>query len=122
MSKLRPDVEYKTLRLDAEVTCNQLIEHLIYKMRVKHRDPNLYCVVFSAAVRGPGGAPPVTKRFVLEGSARPVELQQCRPRGEANFSISERRGGILKVEDSILTPGVSLNKEIYCSKLLQFIS
>lgn len=107
LRQLRPDIEYKTLRLDAETSCRQLIEHLLQKLRLKHRDPNLFAVVLEAAVKGPGGAPPVKKRFLLEDSARPVELQQCRPRGEANFSISMRRGGVLRVRDSVLNSGVS---------------
>ena len=48
------------------------------------------------------------RKFLLEDSARPVELQQCRPRGEALFSVTTRRGGVLRVEDSVLTPGVSV--------------
>ena len=119
LRELRPDIEYKTLKLDTETSCRQLIEHLLQKLRLKHRDPNLFVVVLEVEVRGPGGAPPVKKSFLLEDSARPVELQQCRPRGEANFSITTRRGGILRVRDSVLTPGVSTNQlnkhtSVYC--------
>ena len=112
MRQLRPDIEYKTLKLDADTTCRQLIEHLLHKLRLKHRDPNLFVVVLEAAVKGPAGGAPVKKRFVLEDSARPVELQQCRPRGEANFSITMRRGGVLRVRDSVLAPGVSLYRNL----------
>uniref|UniRef100_A0A2P2I8B1 Serine-rich adhesin for platelets-like n=1 Tax=Hirondellea gigas TaxID=1518452 RepID=A0A2P2I8B1_9CRUS len=105
LRQLRPDIEYKTLRLDADTSCRELIDHLLLKLRLKHRDPNLFAVVLEAAVRGPSGAPPLRKRFLLEDSAKPVELQQCRPRGEANFSITMRRGGVLRVRDSVLTPG-----------------
>ncbi|KAA0194505.1 hypothetical protein HAZT_HAZT005105, partial [Hyalella azteca] len=105
LRQLRPDIEYKTIRMDTETTCRQLIEHLLQKLRLKHRDPNLFAVVLEVAVKGPGGAPPLKKRFLLEDSARPVELQQCRPRGEANFSVTMRRGGVLRVRDSVLTPG-----------------
>ncbi|KAF2362015.1 Ras-associating (RA) domain [Trinorchestia longiramus] len=105
LRQLRPDIEYKTIRMDSTTTCRQLIEHLLQKLRLKHRDPNLFAVVLEVAVKGPAGAPPVKRRLVLEDSARPVELQQCRPRGEANFSVTMRRGGVLRVRDSVLTPG-----------------
>ena len=45
--------------------------------------------------------------LVLDDQARPAELQQCRPRGEARFSIGVRRGALIRVHDSILMPGVS---------------
>jgi len=105
LRQLRPGIEYKTLRLDPATSCRQLIEQLLLKLRLKHRDPNLFAVVLEAAVRGPDGGSSVKRRFLLEDSARPVELQQCRPRGEALFSVTTRRGGVLRVEDSVLTPG-----------------
>ena len=52
LRQLRPGIEYKTLRLDPAITCRQLIEHLLLKLRLKHRDPNLFAVVLEAAVRG----------------------------------------------------------------------
>ncbi|XP_018016787.1 serine-rich adhesin for platelets [Hyalella azteca] len=123
LRQLRPDIEYKTLRLDPETTCRQLIEHLLQKLRLKHRDPNLFAVVLEVAVKGPGGAPPLKKRFLLEDSARPVELQQCRPRGEANFSVTMRRGGVLRVRDSILTPGSQYKSVLvsYTSSVVEVI-
>ena len=57
-------------------------------------------------VRSPDNAAPIKHIFVLEDSARPAELQQCQPRGEARFSIGVRRGGVVRVHDSILMPGV----------------
>ena len=58
----------------------------------------------------PDGGSSVKRKFLLEDSARPVELQQCRPRGDAFFSVTTRRGGVLRVEDSVLTPGVSVTE------------
>ena len=56
-------------------------------------------------VRGPGTGAPIKRLLVLDDLPCPAELQQCRPHGEARFSIGVRRGGLLRVHDSILMPG-----------------
>lgn len=80
---------------------------LLAKFRLRHRDPNLFYVTMEVVVRGPGGGAPARRLLVLDDHACPAELQQCRPRGEARFSVGVRRGGLLRVHDSILMPGVS---------------
>ncbi|CAL4073828.1 unnamed protein product [Meganyctiphanes norvegica] len=104
LRSLRPDIEYKTCPLTSATTCRELIAWLLAKYRIKHRDPNLFFVTMEVMVRGPGSAP-VKRILVLDDNARPAELQQCRPRGEARFSVGVRRGGLLRIHDSILMPG-----------------
>ncbi|XP_027218542.2 uncharacterized protein [Penaeus vannamei] len=105
LRSLRPDIEYKTVSLSSSTTCRQLILMLLAKFRLRHRDPNLFYVTMEVVVRGPGGGAPARRLLVLDDHACPAELQQCRPRGEARFSVGVRRGGLLRVHDSILMPG-----------------
>ncbi|XP_064110954.1 uncharacterized protein LOC135218516 [Macrobrachium nipponense] len=102
---MRPDIEYKTLRLSTATTCRQLIVLLLAKFRLRHRDPNLFFVRMEITVRSPGEGVPTRRLLVLDDQARPAELQQCRPRGDARFSVGVRRGGLLRIHDSILMPG-----------------
>ncbi|XP_050702189.1 uncharacterized protein LOC126988219 [Eriocheir sinensis] len=102
---MRPDMEYKTLSLSSGATCRQLVLMLLAKFRLRHRDPNLFFVTMEVTVRVPGGGAPARRLLVLDDQARPAELQQCRPRGEARFSVGVRRGGLVRVHDGILMPG-----------------
>ncbi|XP_068215003.1 uncharacterized protein [Palaemon carinicauda] len=105
LRSLRPDFEYKTMKLSTATTCRQLIVMLLTKFRLKHRDPNLFFVTMEVTVRASGGGAPTRRLLVLDDQARPAELQQCRPRGDARFSIGVRRGGLLRIHDSILMSG-----------------
>ncbi|KAK7080408.1 hypothetical protein SK128_020469 [Halocaridina rubra] len=102
---MRPDIEYKTMRLSTATTCRQLIALLLAKFRLRHRDPNLFFVRMEITVRTPEVGAPTRRLLVLDDQARPAELQQCRPRGDARFSVGVRRGGLLRIHDSILMPG-----------------
>nr|CAD7394638.1 unnamed protein product [Timema cristinae] len=42
--------------------------------------------------------------LVLDEEARPAALQSCHPRGDSRFSLQTRRGGLVKIYDSILMP------------------
>ncbi|KAK7073738.1 hypothetical protein SK128_011523 [Halocaridina rubra] len=105
LRSLRPDFEYKTMKLSTATTCRQLIVMLLTKFRLRHRDPNLFFVTMEVTVRASGGGAPSRRLLVLDDQARPAELQQCRPRGDARFSVGVRRGGLLRIHDSILMPG-----------------
>lgn len=108
-------MEYKTVRLSSEATCRQLVLTLLAKFRLRHRDPNLFFITMEVVVRAPGGGAPARRLLVLEDHARPAELQQCRPRGEARFSVGVKRGGLVRVHDSVLMAGVSFCS-ILCSQ------
>ncbi|KAB7506377.1 hypothetical protein Anas_12640 [Armadillidium nasatum] len=105
LRRLRSDMEYKTVSLSLQTTCKELVVILLTKFRLRHRDPNLFFVLMEVTVRSPSDGAPVKRQLVLEDNARPAELQQCRPKGEANFSIGVRRGGLIRVHDSILMQG-----------------
>ena len=44
---------------------------------------------------------------MLDEDARPAVLQSCHPRGDSRFSLQTRRGGLVKIYDSVLMSGVS---------------
>ncbi|XP_063589548.1 uncharacterized protein LOC134766558 [Penaeus indicus] len=105
MRNMKPDIKYTTMSLSSSTTCRELVVMLLAKFRLRHRDPNLFYVRMEVVVRSPGGDAPARRLLVLDDHACPAELQQCRPRGEARFSVGVRRGGLLRVHDSILMPG-----------------
>lgn len=45
--------------------------------------------------------------LALDEEARPAALQSCHPRGDSRFALQTRRGGLVKIYDSVLMPGVS---------------
>ena len=40
--------------------------------------------------------------MVLEDEARPAQLRSCNPWGECKFSLQMRKGGLVRVYDSVL--------------------
>jgi hypothetical protein len=51
---------------------------------------------------------PVRTLLVLDDESCPAELQACYPRGATRFSVQMRRGGLVRVHDSVLMPNVRL--------------
>jgi hypothetical protein len=43
----------------------------------------------------------------LDEDARPAVLQSSHPRGDSRFCLQTRRGGLVKIYDSVLMSGVS---------------
>nr|CAH0099692.1 unnamed protein product [Daphnia galeata] len=99
---LRPDIEYKTLVINYQTSCKELIMMLLNKAKMKHRDPKLFYLTMEVGVRKSGA--PVRTLLVLDDDACPAELQACYPRGGSRFSIQMRRGGLVRVHDSVLMP------------------
>ncbi|RZF35951.1 hypothetical protein LSTR_LSTR008521 [Laodelphax striatellus] len=103
---LRPDIEYKTLSISFQTTCREVVNQLLSKYRMRHRDPNLFYLTMEVNVRSTssveGGA---TVVLDLDDEARPAALQSCHPRGESRFSLQTHPGGLVKIYDSVLMPG-----------------
>nr|CAD7453162.1 unnamed protein product [Timema tahoe] len=97
---LRPDIEYKTLSITFQTSCREVVTSLLNKYRMRHRDPNLFYLTMEVTVRKAG----VRTVLVLDEEARPAALQSCHPRGDSRFSLQTRRGGLVKIYDSILMP------------------
>ncbi|XP_071442377.1 uncharacterized protein rau [Hetaerina americana] len=100
---LRPDIEYKTLGVTFDTTSRQVVSALLGKYRMRHRDPNLFYLTMEVGVRG--GRLGNHTVLVLDEEARPAELQSCHPRGDSRFSLQTRRGGLVKIYDSVLMTG-----------------
>ncbi|XP_044579662.1 putative uncharacterized protein DDB_G0277255 isoform X1 [Cotesia glomerata] len=98
---LRPDIEYKTLSITYETTCHQVVQNLLNKYRMRHRDPRLFYMTMEVTVRRAN----VRTILPLDEDARPAVLQSCHPRGDSRFSLQTRRGGLVKIYDSALMSG-----------------
>lgn len=95
---LRPDIEYKTLSITYQTTCKEVVGILLGKYKMKHRDPKLFYLSMEVTVRKAG----VKTQLALDDEARPAVLQSCHPKGDSKFSLQIRRGGLVKVHDSVL--------------------
>ena len=45
---------------------------------------------------------PLKRTLNLEDEARPAELKSCHPWGECKFTLQMRKGGLVRIYDSIL--------------------
>nr|XP_023029442.1 uncharacterized protein LOC111517499 [Leptinotarsa decemlineata] len=95
---LRPDIEYKTLSITFQTTCKEVVGTLLGKYKMKHRDPKLFYLSMEVTVRKAG----VRTHLALDEEARPAVLQSCHPKGDSKFSLQTRRGGLVKIHDSVL--------------------
>lgn len=50
----------------------------------------------------------------LEDDSRPAELQSCHPRGDSRLALKMRPGGLIRVYDGALVPGVSQLSSVLC--------
>lgn len=48
----------------------------------------------------------VVTSLALEDDSRPAELQSCHPRGDSRLALKMRPGGLVRVYDGALVPGV----------------
>ena len=55
----------------------------------------------------------VTRTMILDDEARPAELASCNPWGECKFTLKMKKGGLVRVYDSIL-----MNESQYKSLLI----
>ena len=101
-SCLRPDIEYKTLSVGQTTTARDVIWQLLSKYRMKHRDPKLFFLTMEVVIQKPGRDGLTKKTIVLEDEAKPAELKNCNPWGECRFTLQMRKGGLVKVYDSVL--------------------
>ncbi|XP_037069011.1 uncharacterized protein LOC119090326 [Pollicipes pollicipes] len=100
---LRPDLEYKTMCVKYTTTCRDVVDQLLNKYRMKHRDPNLFFLTMEVATRSTGAS--VRTILVLDDDSCPAQLQACYPRADSRFTVRMRRGGLVKVFDSVLMAG-----------------
>lgn len=97
---LRPDIEYKTLSAGHQTTCRELIWTLLSKYKMRHRDPNLFYLTMDISICRTGV--PLQRTLTLDDDSRPAQLKSCHPWGDCKFTLQMRKGGLVKVHDSIL--------------------
>lgn len=98
---LGSSVEYKTLSITFQTSCREVVTSLLNKYRMRHRDPNLFYLTMEVTVRRAG----VRTVLELDEDARPAVLQSSHPRGDSRFCLQTRRGGLVKIYDSVLMSG-----------------
>ena len=54
---------------------------------------------------------PIKRTMVLEEEARPAQLRSCNPWGECKFSLQMRKGGLVRVYDSVLVAELEYKAE-----------
>ena len=101
-SCLRPDIEYKTLSVGNVTTSKSVIWQLLSKYKMKHRDPKLFFLTLEVVIQRPGRDGLTKKTIVLDEDSKPAELKNCNPWGECRFVLQMRKGGVVKVHDSVL--------------------
>ena len=101
-SCLRPDIEYKTLSIGNTTTSKSVIWQLLSKYKMKHRDPKLFFLTLEVVIQKPGRDGLTKKTLVLDDDSKPAELKNCNPWGECRFVLQQKKGGVVKVHDSIL--------------------
>ena len=101
-SCLRPDIEYKTLSIGNSTTSKAVIWQLLSKYKMKHRDPKLFFLTLEVVIQKPGRDGLTKKTLVLDDDSKPAELKNCTPWGECRFVLQMKKGGVVKVHDSVL--------------------
>nr|CAH7735380.1 unnamed protein product [Callosobruchus chinensis] len=86
------------MRRSVKTTCREVVATLLGKYKMRHRDPKLFYLSMEVTVRKAG----VRTQLALDDDARPAVLQSCHPRGDSKFSLQTRRGGLVKIHDSVL--------------------
>jgi hypothetical protein len=69
---------------------------------MKYRDPKLFFLTMEVVIPRPGRDGLTKKTLVLEEDSRPAELASCNPWGECRFALQMRKGGLVKIHDSVL--------------------
>jgi len=69
---------------------------------MKHRDPKLFFLTLEVVIQKPGRDGLTKKTLVLDDDSKPVELKNCNPWGECRFTLQMKKGGLVRVHDSIL--------------------
>lgn len=93
---LRSDIEYKTLSISRNTTSAEVIWMLLSKFKMRHRDPKLFFLTMDIGVAA------LSRTLSLDDDSRPAELKSCHPWGECKFTLQMRRGGLVRIHDSVL--------------------
>ncbi|XP_025017839.1 uncharacterized protein LOC107368015 [Tetranychus urticae] len=109
------DIEYKTLSITEDTTCNDMVRMLLHKFRLKHTDPNLFYVAMEVIIRKTGI--PIRSVVVLDDMSCPAQIQASYPHQDTKFTLMMKRGGLVKVYDSCL-----MSSSLYKSLLISDVT
>ena len=73
---------------------------LLSKYKMRHRDPKLFYLTMDINIKRTGI--PLRRTLSLDDESRPAELKSCHPWGECKFTLQMRKGGIVRIHDSVL--------------------
>ncbi|KAH8341526.1 hypothetical protein KR059_009101 [Drosophila kikkawai] len=119
---LKIDIEYKTLGIQWDTTSKEVINMLLRRLKMRHRDPRLFYLSMEVAVRRAG----VKTILVLDDDTRPAIMQACHPKGESRFCLQLKPGGLIRVHTSALQPSsqyksLVISEETTSDELLQLL-
>ncbi|XP_055547427.1 uncharacterized protein LOC129731447 [Wyeomyia smithii] len=97
---LRQDIEYKTLGISYDATSKSVVQQLLRRCKLRHRDPRLFYLTMEVTIRRPGAK----SVLELDDEARPALLQACHPKGDSRFCLQQKPGGLIRVHTSALQP------------------
>ena len=63
---------------------------------MRHRDPKLFYLTMDIGVAA------LCRTLSLDEDSRPAELKSCHPWGECKFTLQMKRGGLVRIHDSVL--------------------
>ncbi|KAI7688312.1 hypothetical protein SSS_01138 [Sarcoptes scabiei] len=101
------DVEYKTLSIDNKTTCKEIVQMILKKFRLQHRDSNLFYLTLEAWIKQTGI--PIRSVMTLEDDACPALLQSCYRQKDLKFTLLMRSGQNIRIFNTCLQGPMSLN-------------
>lgn len=99
-SCLKIDIEYKTLGVQWDTTAKGVVDQLLRRLKMRHRDPKLFYLSMEVTVRSAG----IKTLLSLDDQARPAILQACHPKGDSRLCLQLKAGGLIRVHTTVLNP------------------
>ncbi|KAI6178166.1 Ras-associating domain-containing protein [Aphelenchoides besseyi] len=100
---IKADTDYKTLKISSQTSALTVIQMLLSKFRLAHRDPNLFRLCMEITTRYMGNL--IKSILELDDAARPLELQRCHPLNMSRFLMVVANDPVLtRIDDSIICP------------------
>ncbi|XP_027203277.2 RA domain-containing protein rau [Dermatophagoides pteronyssinus] len=91
------DVEYKTLSISNHTTSREIVQMILKKFRLNHRDPNLFYLTLEAWIKQTGI--PIRSVMTLDDDACPALLQSCYRQKDLKFTLVMRRGENVRIHN-----------------------
>lgn len=93
-----------------------------YSCKIRQRDPRLFFLCMKISVRRAG----VKTLLILDDDASPAILQACYPKGDTQFYLQMRPGGLIRVQTGVLQPAsqyksMLIAEETTSDELLQLL-